>query len=447
MSSGSDAVTTFAPATRPLGGSVLCPPDKSISHRCALFAAMGEGRTRIERYLPAQDTLSTLGAVQALGATVVRDGDTVTIDGVGLRGASAPAGPVDVGNAGTLLRLLAGWVAGIDGLTVTLDGDASIRQRPMARIIAPLREMNAQLSAREDRFAPVTVTGGPLRAIDYLLPMASAQVKSCVLIAGMNADGATTVIEPIASRDHTERMLAAAGAPLTRAGDRITIQPTDRLELGDQRVPGDPSSAAFPLAAALIVPGSRVEVREVSTNWTRAGFVHIARRMGAHIEGPVEDPGTPHTVPEVTAALTATHGPLRGTTVSADEVPLAIDELPLVALLGCFAEPGEITTVTGAEELRAKETDRIAAVAEELGALGGRITPTDDGFIVEGTGGLRGGRLHSRGDHRMAMIGALAGLASRDGVEVVDMEAAAVSYPTFLDDLATLTGADASPAR
>ncbi|MEH3054185.1 MAG: 3-phosphoshikimate 1-carboxyvinyltransferase [Patulibacter minatonensis] len=401
---------------------------------------MSDGRTRIERYLVAEDTLSTLAAVEALGAQVIRDGDTVVIHGVGLLGAEAPGGTVDVGNAGTLLRLLAGWIAGIPGLTVTLDGDASIRTRPMGRIIEPLAQMNAQLSARDGRFAPVQVTGGAVRGIEYTLPMASAQVKSCVLIAGLNAQGPTTVVEPVPSRDHTERMLAAAGAPLTREDTRIHIARAERIELGDQRVPGDPSSAAFPLAAALIVPGSEVAVHEVSTNWTRAGFVHIARRMGAIIEGPVEEPGTPHTVAETTATLVAKHGPLRGTTVTADEVPLAIDELPLVALLGCFAEPGEITTVTGAEELRAKETDRIAAVAEELGALGGKVTPTDDGFVVEGTGGLRGGRLDSRGDHRMAMIGALAGLASTDGVEIVDMAAAAVSYPTFLDDLALITG-------
>lgn len=440
MSISTGEITRIDPAAAPLSGEVLCPPDKSISHRCALFGAMSDGRTRIERYLLAEDTLSTLAAVEALGATVIRDEDTVVIHGVGLRGAEAPGGTVDVGNAGTLLRLIAGWIAGIPGLTVTLDGDASIRRRPMGRIIEPLQQMHASLDAREGRFAPVTVRGGELTGIEYLLPMASAQVKSCVLIAGLNASGTTTVIEPIASRDHTERMLAAAGAPLTRDGDRISITRTERIELGDQRVPGDPSSAAFPLAAALIVPGSKVAVHEVSTNWTRAGFVHIARRMGAQIDGPVEERGTPHTVAETTATLTAQHGPLRGTTVTADEVPLAIDELPLVALLGCFAEPGELTTVTGAEELRAKETDRIAAVAEELGALGGKVTPTDDGFIVEGTGGLRGGRLDSRGDHRMAMIGALAGLASAEGVEIVDMAAAAVSYPTFLDDLAVLTG-------
>ncbi|MDQ8043102.1 MAG: 3-phosphoshikimate 1-carboxyvinyltransferase [Solirubrobacteraceae bacterium] len=439
MSASADPTTTrIDPVGAPLLGRVLCPPDKSISHRSALFAAMAEGTTTIDRYLVAQDTLSTLGAIEALGADVRRDGDRVVIHGVGLRGLKAAAGTIDVGNAGTLLRLIVGWIAGIPGLTATLDGDASIRKRPMGRVMEPLAQMNAGLEATDGKFAPVHVTGGTLRAIEYTLPMASAQVKSCVLIAGMLADGETTVVEPVASRDHTERMLVAAGAPLTRSGDRISITTTELISPGDLTVPGDPSSAAFPIAAALLVPGSRVDVDEVSMNWTRAGFVHIARRMGASIEGPVEEPGTPHTTPETTATLSVSHGPLRGTTVDADEVPLAIDELPLVALLGCFAELGEITTVKGAQELRVKETDRIAAVSEELGALGGKITPTDDGFIVEGTGGLRGGTLHSRGDHRMAMIGALAGLASEEGVSVIDIEAAAVSYPTFLDDLAAL---------
>lgn len=436
--SATPTTTRIDPATGPLSGSVLCPPDKSISHRSALFGAMGTGRTTIERYLVAQDTLSTLDAVAQLGATVQRDGDRVVIDGVGLRGAKAPGGVIDVGNAGTLMRLLVGWLAGIPGLEATLDGDASIRTRPMARVLTPLQAMGAHVSARDEKFAPLQVSGTTLTGIDYRLPMASAQVKSCVLLAGLVADGTTTVIEPIASRDHTERMLVAAGAPLTRDGDRIQISTTDALEIGDQRIPGDPSSAAFPIAAALLVPGSAVQVREVSMNWTRAGFVHIARRMGAQIDGPVEAPGTPHTTPETIATVSVRYGELRGTTVEAGEVPLAVDELPLVALLGCFAAPGEITTVRGAEEMRVKEVDRIAAVCEELGALGGKLTPTPDGFIVEGTGGLAGGTLHSRGDHRMAMIGALAGLASRDGVDVIDMEAAAVSYPTFLEDLASL---------
>ncbi len=442
MSASADPQTTrIEPASGPLGGSLLCPPDKSISHRSALLAAMSTGRTRIGRYLLGEDSLSTLAAMQALGAGVQRDGDTVVIDGVGLRGLRSPQGVIDVGNAGTLMRLLIGWLAGLPGLEATLDGDDSIRSRPMARVLNPLREMGAELSAaREDKYAPLRVHGTTLHGIEYRLPMASAQVKSCVLLAGLVAEGQTTVIEPVASRDHTERMLSAAGAQLTRDGDRITIQPAHAIEFGDVRVPGDPSSAAFPITAALIVRGSKVTVREVSTNWTRAGFVEIARRMGAQIEGAVEVHGTPHTVAETTTDYTVTFGELRGTTVEPDEVPLAVDELPLVGLLGCFAAPGEQTIVRGAGEMRVKEVDRIAAVCEELGALGGQLEPTDDGFIVTGTGGLRGGTLHSRGDHRMAMIGAIAGLASRDGVDVIDMAAADVSYPDFLTDLATLAG-------
>lgn len=443
MSASSDPVTTsIERAAGPLGGTVVCPADKSISHRCALFAAMSEGRTTIERYLLADDTLSTLAAIEALGAGVQRSGDTVVIDGVGLRGLRSPDGPIDVGNAGTLMRLLIGWLAGLPGLEATLDGDDSIRSRPMSRVLGPLREMGADLSAaREDKYAPLEVRGTRLRGVEYRLPMASAQVKSCVLIAGLVAEGETTVVEPVAARDHTERLLAGAGADLRRDGERITIAPASRIVLGDQRVPGDPSSAAFWIAAGLIVPGSELEIKEVSTNWTRAGFVHIARRMGAQVDGPVEVPGTAHTTPETTATLRVRASELRGTVVEPEEVPLAVDELPLVALLGCFAASGERTVVRGAQEMRVKEVDRIAAVCEELGALGGQLEPTPDGFIVTGTGGLTGGTLHSRGDHRMAMLGAVAALASRDGVDVVGMDAASVSYPDFLDHLAALTAA------
>ena len=436
----SDAVF-FAPAKGPLRGSVLCPPDKSISHRAALFGAMADGRSTIERYLVAEDTLSTLSAVAALGATVTRDGDHVVIDGIGLNGAAGRRATIDVGNAGTLLRLLAGWLAGQAGVEVVLDGDASIRTRPMRRIITPLQQMGAHLIAQDNRFAPVQVSGRRLNGIDYRLPVASAQVKSCILLAGLGAKGKTVVIEEIPSRDHTERMLHEAGVTITREGPRIGVTAVERIAPVDRRIPGDPSSAAFMVAAALLVPGSAVDVEEVSSNWTRAGFLQIARRMGGHVEGQLEAPGTSHTVRETTTTVRARHGILNSTTVQAGEVPLAVDELPLVALLGCFAQPGEQTVVTGAEELRVKETDRIAAVTEELGKLGAQIQATEDGFIVTGTGGLVGGELNSRGDHRMAMVGALAGLASRDGVLVHDMAAAAVSYPGFSDDLAKVARA------
>jgi 3-phosphoshikimate 1-carboxyvinyltransferase len=397
---------------------------------------MTTASVRVRGYLEAADTLSTLAAVQRLGARVARNGDELVITGVGPRGAVAPDGPIDVGNAGTLMRLLPGWLAAQDGASFTLDGDASIRRRPVDRIAEPLRRMGAEVTATDDRLPPFTVTGARLRAIDYELPVASAQVKSCVLLAALGADGETTVIEPAPSRDHTERMLAAAGVAIRRDGRTVTAAPADELALDELTIPGDPSSAAFPIAAALIVPGSRVVLRGVGVNWTRSGFVRIVQRMGADVRGELEAPSAEIATAEPISDLEIVAGPLHGTVVEPGEVPLAIDELPLVALLGCFAE-GE-TSVRGAQELRLKETDRIATVVDGLRGLGATIEATEDGFVVTGTAGLRGGRISSHGDHRLAMLGAVAGLASREGVEVDGMDAADVSYPRFMRDLATL---------
>ncbi len=421
-----------------LRGSSRPPADKSISHRAALLAAMCSAPVRIEGYLASADTRSTLLAVEALGAAVQSDGARVTISGAGLRGAREPAGAIDVGNAGTLMRLLPGWLAAQEGRSFTLDGDASIRRRPVDRVIAPLRAMGARLEARDDRLPPLIVAGAALQGITYELPVASAQVKSCVLLAGLGAVGETVVIEPKPSRDHTERLLLRAGAPVAREGRRVTIRQVDGLELPDVvEVPADVSSAAFTIAAALLVPGSRVVLERVGVNWTRTGFLRIVERMGASVAGELEPFGAPLSASEPVSDLEVAASPLRGTTVEPAEVPLAIDELPLVALLGCFAE-GE-TVVRGAQELRVKESDRIAGVVEGLRGLGAQIEATEDGFVVRGGGGLRGGVIDARGDHRMAMLGAVAGLASRAGVEVVGMEAAAVSYPGFQTDLASLT--------
>jgi 3-phosphoshikimate 1-carboxyvinyltransferase len=268
------------------------------------------------------------------------------------------------------------------------------------------------------------------------MPVASGQVKSCVLLAGLLAEGRTTVVEPAASRDHTERMLRAAGVQVDTDGARITVLPQDELELESVQVPGDPSSAAFLVAAAVLVSGSRIVLEGHSANWTRTGFLRIAERMGAVVVGDLEVPGQTGASVEPVSEIDVAHGPLVGTEVSAEEVPLAIDELPLVALLGCFAE-GE-TVVRGAEELRLKETDRIATVVDGLRGLGADIEATPDGFAVRGGTGLRGGSIEAHGDHRLAMLGAIAGLASSDAVEVIGMEAAAVSYPGFERDLASL---------
>lgn len=429
---------TFSPADR-LRGSVVAPPDKSISHRAAIFGAMASDPVSITGYLHAEDTHSTLNAVRALGALVEERDDEVIVRGVGLRDPREPDGVIDVGNAGTLMRLLPGWLAAQDGRSFTLDGDASIRKRPVDRIAVPLRQMGAEIEATDDRFPPFTVHGRRLHSTTYEMPVASAQVKSCVLLAGVAAEGSTTVVEPQPSRDHTERMLARMGVQVHRNGRYVTVAAADEFEAESLVVPGDASSAAFWLAAGVLVPGARLLVKNVNVNWTRIGFVRILLRMGGVVVGELEDP-TGDEIPghEPVSDLDVAAGPLEATTVEADEVPLAIDELPLVALLGCFAE-GE-TVVRGAEELKVKESDRIATVVDGLNGLGGDLEATDDGFIVRGTGGLRGGEIDAAGDHRIAMLGAIAGLASREGVTVRGMEAAAVSYPTFTDDLARLLG-------
>jgi 3-phosphoshikimate 1-carboxyvinyltransferase len=426
----------FEPVRR-LRGEIEPPADKSISHRAAILGAMCADPVRVTNYLDAEDTISTLNAVRAVGALVEQRPDELVIRGVGLREARVPETPIDVGNSGTLMRLLPGWLAAQEGNAFRLDGDASIRRRPVDRIREPLELMGARIEATDGRLPPFTIHGARLHSISYELPVASAQVKSCTMLAALAADGATTITEPAPSRDHTERMLLGAGVTVRRNGRHLTVINADELTLDEVAVPGDMSSAAFALAAGVVVPGSRVLVRNVNVNHTRVGFVRIVQRMGGIVLGELEeDPGDELPSTEPVEDLDVAAGPLVGTTVEPDEVPLAIDELPLVALLGCFAE-GE-TVVRGAQELRLKETDRIATVVEGLLGLGGEIEATEDGFVVTGTGGLRGGVIDSHGDHRLAMMGAIAGMASRDGVEVVGMDAAAVSYPRFMDDFAAL---------
>jgi 3-phosphoshikimate 1-carboxyvinyltransferase len=436
--------TDFEPSGA-LRGVLRPPADKSISHRAAMIAAMGEGETDVIGYLDAADTRSTLAAVQALGARLVHEeistevveesdglgAPRLRIAGVGLRGARPAA--IDVGNAGTLLRLLPGWLAGQREGTWTLDGDDSIRKRPVDRVADPLRLMGARLRAREERLPPLEVEGAPLHGITYELPVASAQVKSCLLFAGLLAEGETRVVEPLPTRDHSERMLRAAGAEVRREADTVVIAPAERLEPGSIVVPADFSSAAFFIVAATIVPGSDVLLRDVGLNPTRTGLLAILERMGAdaiEVTERGEQGGEP--IGEIRIG----HSELRGCEVGGADVPLAIDELPLVALAACFA--AGTTTIREAAELRRKESDRIATVSDALRALGGEVEPTVDGMVIEGTGGLRGGLIDSHGDHRIAMLGAVAGAASRDGVGVVDMGAAEVSYPAFEADLGSL---------
>jgi 3-phosphoshikimate 1-carboxyvinyltransferase len=413
-----------------LEGHIAVPGDKSVSHRAVLIGAICEDETRITGFGRSADTESTIAAVRALGATVdEHDVDTITVHGVGLRGMRAPDGPIDCGNAGTLVRLLAGILAGQTGQEFELEGDESLSARPMDRIATPLTRMGAGVETADGRL-PLVIHGRPLHGIDYELPVASAQVKSCVLLAGLFAEGATTVVEPIPTRDHTERMLEHAGARVTRRPTSVTVEPADVLRLPSVEVPGDISSAAPFLVGAAILPGSAVTVHGVGLNPRRAGVLDVLGRMGARIAiyNRRAIGGEPAGDVEVRAS------DLVGATIAAEEVPSLIDELPILAVAACHAR-GE-TVVRGAGELRAKESDRIEAVVEELRRIGGHIRATRDGFRIKGVPArLRGGVVDSHGDHRLAMLGAIAGVASVEGVELRGAEAAAVSFPGFFEVL------------
>jgi 3-phosphoshikimate 1-carboxyvinyltransferase len=413
-----------------LEGHIAVPGDKSISHRAVLIGAICDGETRITGFGRSADTESTIAAVRALGVTVdEHDVDTLTVHGVGMRGVRAPAGPIDCGNAGTLVRLLAGILAGQGGQEFELAGDESLSARPMDRIATPLARMGAGVETTNGRL-PLGIQGRPLHAIDYELPVASAQVKSCILLAGLFADGATTVVEPIPTRDHTERMLEHAGAQVTRRPTSVTVEPAESLRLPAVEVPGDISSAAPFLVGAAIVPGSSVTVHGVGLNPRRAGILDVLERMGGRVAiyNRRAIGGEPAGDVEVRAS------DLVGATIVAEEVPSLIDELPILAVAACHAR-GE-TVVRGAGELRAKESDRIEAVVEQLRRIGGHIRATRDGFRIKGVPArLRGGVVDSCGDHRLAMLGAIAGVASIEGVELRGAEAAAVSFPGFFEVL------------
>ena len=415
-----------------LEGHVAVPGDKSISHRAVLVSALCDGETRVVGFGRSADTEASIAAVGVLGARIEEhDVDTLTIHGAGLRGLSEPVGPIECGNAGTLMRLLAGMVAGQQG-RFELVGDESLSARPMERVAEPLRRMGARVETT-DGHAPVVVRGAPLSAIDYELPVASAQVKSAVLLAGLLATGTTTVVEHVPTRDHTERLLERAGARVTRRPRSVSVDPADRLALDEIEIPGDFSSAAPFLVAAAIVPGSSLTVHGVGLNPRRTGLLDVLERMGARVAiynrrlvggEPVGD------IEVRTSELVAA-------TVSATKVPSLIDELPLLALAACHAR-GE-TVVRGAAELRLKESDRIEGVVEELRRIGGHIRATRDGFRIKGVPTrLRGGIVDSRGDHRLAMMGAVAGVSSQEGVELRKAHAVEVSFPGFFEVLGQL---------
>jgi 3-phosphoshikimate 1-carboxyvinyltransferase len=418
-----------------LEGHFAVPGDKSVSHRALLLGAVSDGDTVIRGWGRSADTESTLGAVRALGVQVGEGGDQLTVQGVGLRGLRSAE--IDCGNAGTLARLLPGLLAFQAG-TFTLTGDESLSARPMERIAEPLRRMGAQIETTDGRL-PMTITGGPLEAIDYELPVASAQVKSAILLAALGATGRTTVIEPTPTRDHTELMLRAAGVSVSSRPQSVSIDPPQSIRLGSVDVPGDFSSAAPFIVAATLVPESRITIHDVNLNPRRTGLLAVLDRMGGRVgilarrRVGVEQVGDLEV--RYAEQLTATK-------ITSPEVPALVDELPLFGLLAACAR-GE-SWVYGAGELRHKETDRIEALVDALRAIGVRAKAHDDSFSVVGVPTRpRGGRVASLGDHRIAMLGAVAGLISSEGVQIEDAECVAVSFPGFfdlIDQIAQRTG-------
>jgi len=410
-----------------LVGHVAVPGDKSISHRALLVGALTEGETVVRGWGRSGDTESTLAAVRALGVRVDEEAeDTLVVHGVGLRGLRAPADPIDCGNAGTLARLLPGVLAFQRGRFV-LTGDESLSRRPMERIAEPLRRMGAQVETT-DGTLPLTIDGAELEAIDYKLPVASAQVKSAVLLAGLGASGQTTVVEPAQTRDHTEIMLGAAGAKVARRPTSASVELVDYLRLAEVDVPGDFSSAAPLIVAATLLPGSEVTIHDVGLNPRRTGLLDALERMGARI-GVLN---RRRSGGEAVGDLEVTSAELTATRIEADEVPRMVDELPLFALAAAVARGH--SHANGAEELRQKESDRITAVVDALHAIGGHGRANPDGYSIVGVPTRpRGGRVDAVGDHRIAMFGAIAGLISRDGVEIEGAETVAISFPGFYD--------------
>jgi 3-phosphoshikimate 1-carboxyvinyltransferase len=415
--------------------SITVPPDKSISHRALIFNAIADGRAAIEGLLDSADVRTTAACLAALGVEIDWPAGkaTASVHGRGLHSLYEAEDTLDCGNSGTTMRLLSGLLAAHPILSV-LTGDASLRSRPMARVISPLRKMGASIMARKgDTLAPLVIKGGSLRGIAYQSPVASAQVKSALLLAGLYAEGETTVTEPARSRDHSERMLAAMGAEVALEGSTVRLQPASRLAPLSLRVPGDISSAAPWLVLGACHPDAEVTVRGVNTNPTRTGLLDILRAMGADIELLEEREVAGEPVADI-AVRSSKLGPA---SVGGDTVPRAIDELPLVAVLGCFAE-GE-TVVRDAAELRAKESDRVDAVVRVLGRMGARIRPLPDGFAVSGPATLHGARVDAGGDHRIGMLAAVAGALAAGETRVEDA-AVDVSYPAFWDDLARAAG-------
>ena len=426
---------TIQPA-KYLTGGVEPPGDKSISHRYAMLAALAEGTSELRHFAAAADCHSTLGCMSALGAEVKVDKDVVKVTGRGASGLKSSWRALDAGNSGTTMRLLTGILAG-QQFTTKLSGDASLQKRPMGRVVSPLREMGADIRAREDNFAPLEIRGGRLHAIDYKMPMASAQVKSAVLLAGMFADGVTSVTEPASTRDHTELALEEFGAEIEKHGKTIRIHAVSggngsaKLQARSLDIPGDLSSAVFFIAAASLLPDSTLLLHNVGLNPTRTAILDVFASMGASVQ--MLSLRTAHG--EVVGDLSVKSTSLKGGVIEGGQIPLVIDELPMLAALGPYTEEG--IEIRNAAELRVKESDRIAALAENLRRMGATVDERPDGLRVEGrkAGRLRGAEIEPHGDHRIAMAFAVAALAA-DGPSLIrDAGCAAVSYPTFFQDL------------
>ena len=419
-------------------GRVKVPGDKSISHRALLFGAIAEGTTTIEGLLPAEDPISTAACLRAMGVSIspIEPSGIVTVDGVGLDGLKEPAEILNCGNSGTTMRLMLGLLAGRDGRHFVLDGDASLRRRPMRRVGQPLASMGADVRGRDSgNLAPLAVQGRPLRGTVIGTPVASAQVKSALLLAALTAESATTVIEPAQSRDHSERMLKAFGADLTVGGEmgrHISVNPGATLRGQNVIVPGDISSAAFWLVAGSLVPGADITIENVGLNPTRTGILEVLDQMGPRIEvlNPRDVAGEP------VGDLRVTHGPLQPIDFGEEIMPRLVDEVPILSVAACFCD-GE-SRISGASELRVKETDRLAVMARQLKAMGADIEEHDDGMTIRGGRPLTGAVLDSETDHRVAMSLAVAAMLAKGDSSLARSEAAAVSYPTFWDELERL---------
>lgn len=419
---------------RTVSGVLRVPGDKSISHRYALLGAIADGRTTIANYAPGADCASTLACVAALGSIVSRtpsarpsDPPLVTIEGRGAAGFAAPAGPLDCGNSGSTMRMLAGLLAA-HPFASTMIGDASLSRRPMRRVIGPLSQMGATITASPGDRPPLNVNGGPLQAIRFAPDTPSAQVKSAVLLAGLYAAGETSVVEPASTRDHTERALVAFGGRVTVQDRTISVHGGQRLTGCALTVPGDISSAAFMAVAAAALPGSDVEITDVGLNPSRSALLDVLKRFGADVDVHVEHEAHGEPV----GRLRIRHGVMRDLVITPDEVPEVIDELPVLATLGTY---GGSVTVSGAGELRVKESDRIAELVAGLRAMGADADERPDGFQVRAGARLRGGTVHARHDHRLAMAFAVAALGATGDTVIEGADAVAVSYPAFFDDL------------